>query len=98
MIDPTVGPHKQETRDNLSAFQNGESFSYLMYPPGCPAAPTDGWAFATLGEVVNTFAGRGPLRDPRFRLLELRNHLAHCHYVGWAAVAEVVALRAVLGA
>ena len=63
-----------------------------MYPAGCPA-PDGPWPIASLGEVYNRFAGNGAARAVRNRLLDLRNHLAHGHYVGWESVRTAVELR-----
>jgi|GEM_PF-1822564 len=86
-----------ETRRMLEDFQQGRGLTYKLHPQGCPAAPNHAWAFASLGEVLMNFAGTGTRREARFRLLYLRNHLAHGHYVGWEAVSELLQLRFELG-
>jgi hypothetical protein len=59
--------------------------------------PDGPWILVTLGNVYARFARADALRKSRTRLLELRNHLAHGHYVGWQAAEELVALRHILG-
>jgi hypothetical protein len=74
-------------------FQMPGSFEAGLYPPLCPAVPDDAWPFATFGEFLTALVpARDPRRDACYRLLNLRNHLAHGHYAGWAVV---LALRAV---
>jgi hypothetical protein len=60
-----------------------------LYPPGCPARPEDPWPFATFGEFLSVMAPDDPRRDAWYDLLNLRNHVAHGHYVGWAAVEKL---------
>jgi hypothetical protein len=60
-----------------------------LYPPGCPARPEDAWPFATFGEFLSVMAPDDPRRDAWYDLLNLRNHVAHGHYVGWAAVQKL---------
>jgi hypothetical protein len=91
--DRDAGP---EAREHWDRFQHGESLTYTLYPPACPAAPRGPWSFASFGQVLREFNDGAPWPDPRYRLLELRNHLAHGHYVGWKAVLELMDVRRLL--
>jgi hypothetical protein len=58
-----------------------------VYPaafPARPVAPDDAWAFASLGENLNSTAGRSRSMYDNTRLL--RNAIAHGHYVNWKHV------------
>jgi hypothetical protein len=57
------------------------------YPLEHPAPPQNHWDFASLGEVLKASRRQPPLY---WRLLELRNTLAHCHFVGWKQIQAAV--------
>ena len=59
---------------------------YPFYPPGCPAAPTDEWPFATFGELLYVLKQVRPVSPHLFDLRDLRDALAHGHYAGRHAV------------
>ena len=84
-----------EATEHWGRFQHGISLTYRLYPAGCPAAPGGPWSFASFGQVLR-HSGANRRRDALYRLLELRNHLAHGHYVGWEAVGELIDIRRLL--
>jgi hypothetical protein len=63
-----------------------QSVSAELYPHACPGQPDGPWPLATFGEFLKVMADGEPRRDAWYRLLHLRNHLAHGHYVSWGAV------------
>jgi hypothetical protein len=71
------------------AFREAGAMQAALYPAGCPARPEDAWPFATFGEFLSVMAPDDPRRDAWYDLLNLRNHVAHGHYVGWAAVQKL---------
>jgi hypothetical protein len=75
--------------ERFGAFRVSASLSAGLYPPGCPALPVDPWPFATFGEFLSVMAADDPRRDTWYDLLNLRNHVAHGHYVSWAAVEKL---------
>jgi hypothetical protein len=87
-------PPDPECESRLSDFRSGVArFEVALYPNGCPAAPSDAWAFATFGEYLRGAGVLSDNRDPRTRLRLLRNAIAHGHYVGWRAVMEAFAIE-----
>src|SRR5262249_55631063 len=80
-------PLPREITDRYQKFMEAvPATEYRFYPAGCPAAPTDAWPFATFGELLVNL-GHSRQRWPhRYELRDLRNALAHGHYVGWYAV------------
>jgi hypothetical protein len=75
--------------NRLQSFQEPGSYAAALYPPGCPALPDDPWPFATFGEFLSVMAPGDPRREVWYELLNLRNHLAHGHYVAWPAVQKL---------
>ena len=75
-----------EALKNQSKFKRGED-KFVVYPaafPARPAEPDDVWAFATLGENLNSSAaGNRPMHN---NTRHLRNAIAHGHYVNWRHV------------
>ena len=67
-------------------FKRGED-RFVVYPWAFPARPTepdDAWAFATLGENLNSStSGSRPMYN---NTRQLRNAIAHGHYVNWRHV------------
>ena len=60
-----------------------------FYPAGCPAKPGGPLSFASLGETANHLArGAGPIASELRALTDLRNAIAHGHYVAWSSVAQ----------
>jgi hypothetical protein len=93
--DP-LPPAPSLIQERFDAFMAADPRSeYCYYPSGCPAAPADAWPFATFGEVLHL------LRPTRLHeafqndLRNLRNALAHGHYVNWHAVTLVRRIEAV---
>ncbi len=82
--------------ERWQSFREPSSFQAALYPPGCPARPEDAWPFATFGEFLSVLAPEGPRRDAWYDLLNLRNHVAHGHYVAWAAVEKLRQVEDVL--
>jgi hypothetical protein len=79
----------------LERFRSGSSAA--IYPPGHPAPPTepeDTGAFASFGRAIRAVRARQPSLVPNFvdELRDLRNALAHGHYVCWKHVATVARL------
>jgi hypothetical protein len=71
------------------SFLEPGSYAAALYPTGCPALPDDPWPFATFGEFLSVMAPGDPRREVWYDLLNLRNHLAHGHYVAWSAVQKL---------
>lgn len=72
--------------DSQGRFKRGEDL-FVVYPRAFPARPTkldDAWAFASLGENLNSStSGRRPMYN---NTRQLRNAIAHGHYVNWRHV------------
>jgi len=81
-----------ETKVLLGRFQADTNRNH-GYPLNHPARPTDAWAFASLGEVINAVTDRLP--EPFRNLLGLRNTVAHGHFVGWHHVLTAMDLMRV---
>ena len=76
-----------------------EHIARRLYPSAHPSRPDDAWSFATFGQTVNAVVAHGTYeREALHRLLHLRNAVAHCHYVSWAAVEELLSLQRRLAA
>ncbi|MEK6668986.1 MAG: hypothetical protein AABZ19_09215 [Pseudomonadota bacterium] len=75
-----------EAFSSQGRFKRGED-RFVVYPaafPARPAEPDDAWAFASLGENLNSSpSGNRPMYDNTRRL---RNAIAHGHYVNWCHV------------
>jgi hypothetical protein len=90
------GDPPERAVERWQSFQDTGSFQAGLYPPGCPARPTDAWPFATFGEFLNVLASNSRRREAWYGLLNLRNHVAHGHYVAWAAVEKLREIEEVL--
>jgi hypothetical protein len=90
--------HGRQDRSKISdrTFANHDRFKlgrddFIVYPRAFPASPNaedDIWAFASLGESLNSCT-TGTVPEMYWRTLRLRNAIAHGHYVGWAHVRQV---------
>jgi len=75
-----------EALNNQDRFRRGEDL-FVVYPaafPARPVEPDDVWAFASLGENLNSSTWRNRPMHHNTRLL--RNAIAHGHYVNWRHV------------
>jgi hypothetical protein len=61
-----------------------------FYPVGCPAEPTDSWPFTTFGEFLHATSPNSPKWTVWHDLRELRNGLAHNHYLCWGVVVKLL--------
>jgi hypothetical protein len=67
-------------------FEAGIGYEAPFYPKECPARPDDAWPMTTFGEFLKVLGGSDAHRQVWYDLLNLRNFVAHGHYVGWAAL------------
>ena len=79
-------PDDSASHGHWGRFRASRGRTAALYPDHCPTAPTGPWAFASLGEIIARGDPAAPSGDWRHEVRELRNHLAHGHYVGWEAV------------
>lgn len=93
---PAAPPDEAKCRETWDRFRAGKSMAASLYPPSYPA-PTGPWAFAALGEILAHAPNAAPGSDWRHDARELRNHLAHGHHPGWAAVVLTRRLASRLG-
>jgi hypothetical protein len=66
----------------------------LFYPAGCPAEPADSWPFTTFGEFLHATTPRSPQLSIWHELRELRNGLAHNHYLCWRVLMQLINIEA----
>jgi len=77
----------EEAEDLMRKFnQSGNPW----YPANHPTVPASPWVFASLGEILKASPDRLP--QPCRSLHELRNTLAHGHFIGWRHVLVAVEL------
>lgn len=79
-----IGKLKGETKSRHQKFCEGNDLQ-TYYParhPAPPSKPSDVWAFASLGETLNSCLP-SLVSDIDRGVKDLRNGLAHGHYVGW---------------
>jgi hypothetical protein len=79
----------------LAAFERGRSADSARYPVNSPAAPTNGWEFATLGEFIAALPPT-PVRSTLHEIREIRNAMVHGHYVSWHTLEAVDACASAL--
>jgi hypothetical protein len=73
-----------EAEERFRKFQEKQFGSGAeFYPPDCPAAPADGWAFTVFGEFIASLPLQGQQLGLHHDLRNLRNALAHGHYISW---------------
>jgi hypothetical protein len=95
MLDTlSVPPELEERYEKFTKYADNSPFAY--YPEGCPARPADGWALASYGEFLSLLAPDRWKEPARYDLLNLRNTLAHGHFVGWHAVSTLRRLERLL--
>lgn len=92
--------HERKDRNKVSAstIENHRRFkdggdNFVVYPNAFPARPTcddDVWAFASLGEALKS-CPQGTIQT-YWDTLNLRNAIAHGHYVGWHHVRRALGL------
>jgi hypothetical protein len=70
-------------------FEAGIGYESPFYPRECPARPDDAWPMTTFGEFLKVLGGSDAHRQVWYDLLNLRNFVAHGHYVGWAALRKL---------
>lgn len=66
----------------------------VFYPPGCPAEPVDSWPFTTFGEFLHATAPNSSQWSAWHELRELRNGLAHNHYLCWRVLMRLIEIEA----
>lgn len=80
-----VAKVRDETIKLHEKFRNEHHDVWEHYPARHPAPPKrigDIWAFTSLGEFLYC-CPPGAVADPDRAVVELRNHIAHGHYVTW---------------
>jgi hypothetical protein len=78
-----------EVQEEAQQFASAvRSYTRSLYPADSPALPTDPWTFASIGKVVHAMKALGRVADSVLQLRNLRNAIAHGHYVSWRAVAD----------
>lgn len=78
---------KAKTVDAHDNFKAGNDM-HIVYPikhPSPPQNDADVWAFASFGELLMS-CPPSAVSDSFWRILKLRNGIAHGHYVAWAQV------------
>jgi hypothetical protein len=74
-------PEAEERFRKFQQMQPGSGAEF--YPPDCPAAPADGWAFTVFGEFIASLPLERQQLGVHHDLRSLRNALAHGHYISW---------------
>lgn len=69
-------------------------YARVFYPVGCPAEPTDSWPFTTFGEFLHATSPNSPQWTVWHDLRELRNGLAHNHYLCWRVLVRLLDIEA----
>jgi hypothetical protein len=82
-----------EAQDLRRRFAAGRLQENGYYPTDCPALPRDAWSFASLGEILSLGGEPDGGATDAWKVLRLRNALAHGHYVNWRAVLDVLELE-----
>lgn len=68
-----------------------------LYPETHPSPPRDGWDFASIGQVTSHLPSKEAAEWKLFRRVgDLRNVVAHGHYIGWRGLREARAIRTLL--
>lgn len=82
----------------FEAFQSGiGSFDHQFYPAGCPATPPDVWAFAEFGRFIHGLRVTRTRGSVLHELRQLRNSLAHGHYVSYRSLELLASIERQLG-
>lgn len=66
----------------------------VFYPPDCPAEPADSWPFTTFGEFLHATSPNSLQWNVWHELRELRNGLAHNHYLCWRVLMRLIDIEA----
>lgn len=80
-----------KTTTNQARFKSGND-DFVVYPSAFPALPTskdDVWAFASLGESLRSCPPKA-VPNLYWETLQLRNAIAHGHYVGWHHISKAL--------
>lgn len=77
----------EDAQDLMRKFSQSDN---PWYPTTHPTFPTSPWVFASLGEILKASPNRLP--QPYRSLHELRNTIAHGHFIGWKHVLAAVEL------
>lgn len=86
----TSGVAPDKALSLLNAFQKGsERSAARYYSPGFPAKPSDPWWMASFGDLLDGIPPSTPRRTDYYRLLGLRNAIAHGHPCCWRALVEL---------
>ncbi len=83
---PSTRPPIVERVDPWNGFQTPGSLSRALFPASGPGLPTSPWEFASLGECLTHEVIKDREGSWRHEIRIVRNHLAHGHHVGWAAI------------
>lgn len=87
----------EEAQELKRRFAGGRLQENGYYPADCPALPRDAWSFASLGEILSLGTDPNGGGVDAWKLLRLRNALAHGHYVNWRAVLDVLEIEEQVG-
>jgi hypothetical protein len=86
-----------EASSRLAAFRAGRGPDVQLYPKGCPALPTTGWAFTEFGPFIGALRSLPQTqRDALNDLRTLRNALAHGHFVPWIVFEKLREVEAII--
>ena len=83
---PSTRPSFADRADPWIGFQTAGSLSRALFPLSGPGLPTSPWELASLGECLTHEVIKDRGGSWRHEIRILRNHLAHGHHVGWAAI------------
>ena len=89
---PEIPTPSDPCMKSWSTFTAGGSLERALFPSTGPAVPTSPWEFASFGECLANEVVRDRSSSWRHDMRILRNHLAHGHHVGWAAVKKLKSL------
>ena len=68
-------------------------YARVFYPSDCPAEPGDSWPFTTFGEFLWATDPRSSQLAAWRDLRDLRNGLAHGHYLCWRAIIRLLEIE-----
>lgn len=81
-----------EPRENADShshwlnYQGQHSLTAKLQPMHAYTEPRGPWSFASFGELLDHDTTQSPDRSWWHEVREMRNHLAHGHHAGWAAL------------
>lgn len=96
MAKPPSGAPAADTRSRAARYATDGTRERAHYTAAAMVVPGDPWSYATLGDYLAATQMREGRREKLHALRELRNHVAHGHFVGWHAVRELRRLEAAL--